>query len=111
MRGVIATVAQGNQRDMCAFVEKKMFLQQDNECMRTCAVSNAKIVELEMELLYYLAYSPDLTPSDPFLFPNLKKWLNGGWFTSIADTIAQTNEYFAKLIINKYFGKTCVQVG
>lgn len=81
--------------------------------MRVCAM--AKIVELETELLYCLAYSPDLTPNDPFLFPNLKNWLNGRWFTSTADSIAQTNEYFAKLCNFfwrfKYFGKTCVQVG
>jgi hypothetical protein len=42
-------------------------------------------------------YSPDLAPSDFFLFPNLKKWLGGRRFTSNEEVIAETNGYFAEL--------------
>ena len=50
----------------------------------------AKIIELKFELLEHPPYSPDLAPSDFFLFPNLKKWLGGQWFTSNEEVIAQT---------------------
>lgn len=65
-----------------------------------------------MVLLQHPAYSPDLVPSDYFLFPNLKKWLGGRRFTSNDDIIAQTNEYFAELpkpyfLLEKTFGKVC----
>ena len=43
-----------------------------------------------------LQHSPDLTPSDSFLFPNLKKWLGGQRFTS-NEVIAQTDSYFVDL--------------
>jgi len=46
-----------------------------NARVHTCAVSMAKIAELKFELLQHPPYSPDLVPSDFFLFPNLKKWL------------------------------------
>ena len=36
-----------------------------------------KIIELKFESLQHPPFSPNLAPSDFFLFPNLKKWL--GW--------------------------------
>lgn len=77
--------------------KKKILLHQDNARVHTCAFSMAKIVELKMELLQHPAYSPDLAPSDYFLFSNLKKWLGGRRFASNEDVIAQRNEYFAEL--------------
>ena len=41
--------------------------------------------------------SPDLTPSDYFLFPNLKKWFGGKRFYSNDEIISQTNTYFEDL--------------
>lgn len=38
----------------------------------TYAVSIAKIIQLKFKLLQQLLYSPDLVPSDIFLFSNLK---------------------------------------
>jgi hypothetical protein len=48
-------------------------------------------------------YSPDLAPSDFFLFPNLKKWLGGRRFTSNEEVIAETNGYFAELEESYYY--------
>ncbi|EZA50295.1 Histone-lysine N-methyltransferase SETMAR, partial [Ooceraea biroi] len=49
--------------------------------------------ELQYELLPHPPYSPDLTPCDIFLFPNLKSWLGGQKFSSNEEVIA-VNEYF-----------------
>ena len=57
----------------------------------------AKFQELRYELLPHSPYSPDLTPSDYFLFPNLKKWLGGKRFYSNDEIISQTNTYFEEL--------------
>ncbi|XP_023217030.1 histone-lysine N-methyltransferase SETMAR-like [Centruroides sculpturatus] len=77
--------------------KKKILFHQDNARVHTCAVSMAKITELKFELLPHPPYSPDLAPSDFFLFPNLKKWLGGQRFTSNEMVIAQTNAYFEDL--------------
>ena len=53
-------------------------------------------MKLKFELLQNLPYSPDLVPSDFFLFPNLKKWLGGQLFT-LNEVITQTDAYFENL--------------
>jgi histone-lysine N-methyltransferase SETMAR len=75
-------------------VKKKVLFHQDNAPSHTSAVSMAKIHELRYELLPHPPYSPDLAPSDFFLFPNLKKWLGGKRFTSNEELITETNAYF-----------------
>lgn len=74
--------------------KKKILLHQDNARVHTCTVSMAKIMELKFELLPHPPYSPDLAPSDFFLFPNLKKWLGGQRFMSDDEVITKTEEYF-----------------
>ncbi|EFN89317.1 Histone-lysine N-methyltransferase SETMAR, partial [Harpegnathos saltator] len=49
------------------------------------------------ELLEHPAYSPDLAPSDYYLFPNLKKFLAGKHVTSDDEVIAAVDGYFAEL--------------
>ncbi|XP_018314122.1 uncharacterized protein [Mycetomoellerius zeteki] len=56
----------------------------------------AKFNEFRYELLPHLAYLPDLTPSDYFLFPNLKKWFGGKRFTR-EQLITETEAYFEGL--------------
>ena len=56
---------------------KKILFHQDNAHVHTCAVSMDKIMKLKFELLQHPPYPPDLAPSDFFLFPNLKKRLDG----------------------------------
>lgn len=41
----------------------------------------------------YPQYSPDLAPSDYFLFPNPNKYLRGRQFQNDSEVIAQTDQY------------------
>ena len=54
----------------------------------------AKLNELSFELLLHPPYSPDLTPSDNYLFADLKKTLQGKRFYSKEEVITETNAYF-----------------
>ena len=65
----------------------------------------AKLYELGYELVPHLPYSPDLAPSDYFLFPNLKKWLGGKRFSSNDEIIDQTNAYIKDLEKSYFFGR------
>ena len=74
--------------------KKKVIFLQDNASAHTSTIAMAKFHELRYELLPHPPYSPDLAPSDFFLFPNLKKWLAGKKFTSNEEAINETNAYF-----------------
>lgn len=74
---------------------KKVLFHHDNAPAHSSAIATAKLVELRYELLPHPPYSPDLAPSDFFLFPNMKKWLAGKKFTSNSEVIAETEAYFA----------------
>ena len=50
--------------------------------------------ELSFELLLYPPYSPDLSPSDYWLFADLKKMLQGKRFGFNKKVIAETEAYF-----------------
>ena len=56
--------------------KEKALFHQDIARVHTCVLSMAKF----HELLPHPPYSPDLDPSDYFLFSNLKKWLGGNRF-------------------------------
>ncbi|KZC14057.1 Histone-lysine N-methyltransferase SETMAR [Dufourea novaeangliae] len=68
-----------------------------NARVHTSVLTMAKFNELKYELLEHPAYSPDLAPSDYYLFPNLKKFLARKRFTSNDEAIAAVNGYFAYL--------------
>ena len=54
-------------------LSKGVLLQQDNERVHTCKIAMDAVERNGYELIPYPAYSPDLAPSNFFLFPNLKK--------------------------------------
>lgn len=54
----------------------------------------AKLHELGYELLPHPPYSPDLAPSDFFLFADLKRMLAGKKFKTDEEVIAVTEAYF-----------------
>ena len=56
---------------------KGVLLQQDNARVHTCKVAMDAVERNRYELIPNPAYSPDLAPSDFFLFPNLKKDIRG----------------------------------
>ena len=64
-------------------LSKGILLQQDNAKVHTC-----KIERNGYELIPQPAYSPDLAPSDYFLFLNLKKDIRGRHFQSNKEVVA-----------------------
>ena len=80
----------------------------------------AKVLELGLKLLPHPLYSPDLTPSDFFLFPNLKVRLGGKKFSSHEEIMAAVDKDF-KGFETSYFSEEtkkleerwtkCVEVG
>lgn len=61
---------------------KDVLLQHDNASSHTCISARQKISELGFEVLPHPPYSPDLAPSDFYLFGNLKSNLRGTHFES-----------------------------
>ena len=58
-------------------LSKGILLKQDNARVHTCKVAMDAVERNGYELIPHPAYSPDLAPSDFFLFPNLKKDIRG----------------------------------
>ena len=68
-------------------LSKGVLLQQDNARVHTCnGCCRAKWVP-------HPAYSPDLAPSDFFLFPNLKKDIRGLHFQSDEEVVTAVEEW------------------
>jgi histone-lysine N-methyltransferase SETMAR len=63
----------------------KLYYLHDNAPIHTSELSSAKIVDCGLELLPHPPYSPDLAPSDFYLFNHLKKTLRGRHFASKED--------------------------
>jgi len=61
-----------------------------------------KLRDLHYELFKYPPYSPDMVPSDFFLFPKLKLFLAGQCFSSNQEAIAVVERDFADLMKNQY---------
>ena len=64
----------------------------DNAPVHSSRIVRDVLRELQRELLPHSPYSPDLAPSDFFLFPKLKKHLKGIYFndTNEAKQVAKT---------------------
>ena len=62
--------------------DEGVFLLHDNAPSHTSKISKAAISELGFTELDHPPYSPDLAPSDYFLFPNMKKHLRKKTYTS-----------------------------
>ncbi|CAK9833202.1 Mariner Mos1 transposase [Anthophora retusa] len=78
-------------------MKKKVLFHHDNAPAHTSAIVAKKLLELGYQILPHPPYSPDLAPSDYYLFPNMKKRLAGKKFLSNEEVIAETNYYFADL--------------
>jgi len=61
-----------------------------------------KLRDLHYELLEHPPCSPDLAPSDFFLFPKLKLFLAGQRFSLNQEAIAAVEGYLADLTKNHY---------
>ena len=74
--------------------ERVRFLH-DNAKPHTAKITYKKIEELGWKVLPHASYSPDLAPSDYFLFRSLKHFLEGEKFDDHAQVIKAVNDYFA----------------
>jgi len=61
-----------------------------------------KLRYLHYELLEHPPYTPDLAPSDFYLFPKLKLFLTAEPFSLNQEAIATVEGYFADLTKNHY---------
>lgn len=74
--------------------KKKVLFHQDNAPCHKSMNTMVKLHDLHFELLPHPPYSPDLAPSDFYLFANLKKMLSGKKFKSNDEVIAESEAYF-----------------
>ena len=71
-------------------LSKGVLLQQDNARVHTCKVAMDAVERNGYELIPHPAYSPDLAPSDFFLFPKLEKGLH---FRSDEEVVTAVEEW------------------
>ena len=74
-------------------LSKGVLLQQDNAKVPTCKVAMDAVDRNGYELIPNPAYSPDLAPSDFFLFTNLKKDIHGLHFRSNEEVVMAVEEW------------------
>lgn len=77
-------------------LSKGVLFLQDNAPAHKSHVVMQKIRDLGLELLEHPPYSPDLAPSDYYLFPQLKKSLKGRKFSSNEEVIEAVEVWFAE---------------
>jgi hypothetical protein len=53
------------------WLSKGILFLQDNAACHKAAVTQQRLVDVHSEVLKHPAYTPDLTPSDCYLFPSL----------------------------------------
>ena len=74
--------------------KKNVLFCQDNVLCHKSNAMIAKLHELLFKLLPRPPYSPDMTPSDYWLFANLQRMLQGKRFGSNEEVISETEAYF-----------------
>ena len=74
-------------------LSKDVLLQQDNARVHTCKVAMDAVERNGYELIPHPAYSPDLAPSDFFLFLILKKDIRGLHFRSDEEVVMAVEEW------------------
>ena len=74
-------------------LSKGILLQQDNARVHTCKIAMDAVERNAYELIPHPTYSPDLAPSDYFLFPNFKKDIRGRHFRSNEEVMVAVEEW------------------
>lgn len=75
-------------------LRKGVVFQQDGARPHTGQIALSKIQELGWELLLHPPYSPDLAPSDYYLFSPLKRFLRGKQFSERSQLEASCQQFF-----------------
>jgi histone-lysine N-methyltransferase SETMAR len=82
--------------------KKKIIFHHDNAPAHKSVLAMEKLRDLHYELFEHPPYSPDLAPSDLYIFPKLKLFFAGQRFSSNQEAIAAVGGYFADLRKNHY---------
>jgi len=82
--------------------KRKIIIHQDNAPAHKSVLAMGKLRDLHYKFLEHPSCSPDLAPSDIFLFPNSKLFLPGQRLSSNQESIAAVEGYFAALTKNHY---------
>jgi histone-lysine N-methyltransferase SETMAR len=82
--------------------KKKIIFHQNNTPAHKSVLAMEKLRDLHYKLLEHPFYSPDMAPSDFYLFPKLKLFLAGQRFSSNQEAIEAVEGYFADLMKNHY---------
>jgi len=88
--------------DMCE--SGNWFLLHDNAPSHNATIVKQFLAQRKVTVLDHPPYSPDLAPSDYFLFPKMKSHLKGRLFDSISDiqkAVASTLNTTAKFVFIK----------
>jgi histone-lysine N-methyltransferase SETMAR len=83
-------------------LQKKNIFHQDNAPAHKSVLAMRKLRDLHYELLEHPHFSPDLAPSDLYLFPKRKLFLAGQCFSSNQELLAAVEVYFVDLMKNHY---------
>ena len=75
-------------------MKKKVLFHQDHASCQESIATMTKLHELHFKLLLHPPYSPDLAPSDNWLFADLKRIFQGKRFGSSEEVILETEAYF-----------------
>lgn len=84
-------------------VSRGVLFLQDNAPAHKSHVAMSALRDCGFEVLSHPPYSPDLAPSDYFLFRNLKRELKGKRFSSNEEVQAAVTEYFESKDSNWFF--------
>ena len=74
---------------------ESLVFHHDNAKLHTSLVTWQKLLELGLDVLPHPPYSPDLAPSDYFLFRSLQNSLNGKNFNNDDDVKSYLIQFFA----------------
>jgi len=74
-------------------LRRGVLFHQDNAPAHTSSPALAAIRNAGFELLRHPPYSPDLAPSDFYLFPKRKEFMKGRRFADDEDVICTTNDW------------------
>uniref|UniRef100_A0A673BIC6 Histone-lysine N-methyltransferase SETMAR n=1 Tax=Sphaeramia orbicularis TaxID=375764 RepID=A0A673BIC6_9TELE len=75
-------------------LSKGVLFHQDNAPAHKLTVAMAAVKDCGFELVDHPPYSPDLAPSDYFLFPNMKKHLAGKRYQTDDEVISAVEDFF-----------------
>ena len=74
-------------------LSKGILLQQDNAKVHTFKIAMDAVERNGYELIRQPAYSPDVAPSDYFLFTNVKRDIRGRHFQTNEEVVAAVEEW------------------